>query len=30
MNNVHTVEEYLEIDELVKTTEAIVRYIKKD
>ena len=30
MNNVHTVEEYSEIDELVKTTEAIVRYIKKD
>ena len=30
MNNVHTVEEYLEIDELLKTTEAIVRYIKRN
>ncbi|WP_034869741.1 M20/M25/M40 family metallo-hydrolase [Clostridium lundense] len=29
MNNVHTVEEYLEIDELLKTTEALVKYIKK-
>lgn len=28
MNKVHTVEEYLEIDELYKTTEAIIRYIK--
>lgn len=30
MNKVHTVEEYLEVSELIKTTEAIVRYIKKD
>lgn len=30
MNKVHTVEEYLEISELFKTTEAIVRYIKRD
>lgn len=30
MNEVHTVEEYLEIDELLKTTEAIVRYIKRN
>jgi len=30
MNNVHTVEEYLEIDELLKTTEAIVSYIKRN
>ena len=30
MNKVHTVDEYLEIDELFKTTEAIIRYIKKD
>lgn len=30
MNKVHTVEEYLEIDELIKTTEAIVRYIKRN
>ncbi|MEW9096000.1 MAG: M20/M25/M40 family metallo-hydrolase [Clostridiaceae bacterium] len=30
MNNVHTVEEYLEIDELLKTTEALVRYIKRE
>lgn len=29
MNKVHTVEEYLEIDELYKTTEAIIRYIEK-
>ena len=28
MNNVHTVEEYLEIEELFKTTEAILSYIK--
>ncbi|MSU03098.1 M20/M25/M40 family metallo-hydrolase [Tissierella pigra] len=30
MNKVHTVDEYLEIAELFKTTEAIIRYIKKD
>ncbi|CAK7064378.1 M20/M25/M40 family metallo-hydrolase [Tissierella sp.] len=30
MYKVHTVDEYLEIDELFKTTEAIIRYIKKD
>jgi len=29
MNKVHTVEEYLEIDELFKTTEAIIRYLKR-
>ena len=29
MYKVHTVDEYLEIDELFKTTEAIIRYIKK-
>ena len=29
MNSVHTVDEYLEIDELIKTTEAIVSFIKK-
>ncbi|WIV12951.1 M20/M25/M40 family metallo-hydrolase [Proteiniborus sp. MB09-C3] len=30
MNNVHTVEEYLVIDDLFKTTEAIIRYIKRN
>lgn len=30
MYNVHTVEEYLEIDDLFKTTEAIIKYIKKE
>lgn len=30
MNKVHTVEEYLEIDELYNTTEAILRYIEKE
>lgn len=30
MNQVHTVDEYLEISELEKTTEALISYIKKD
>ncbi|WP_353093646.1 M20/M25/M40 family metallo-hydrolase [Tissierella praeacuta] len=30
MYKVHTVEEYLEIEDLFKTTEAIIRYIKRD
>ena len=29
MNNVHTVDEYLEIEELYKTTEAVIKYISK-
>lgn len=29
MNAVHTVEEYLELDELFKTTKALIRYIKR-
>lgn len=29
MNKVHTVEEYLEIEELFKTTRALIKYLKK-
>lgn len=29
MNDVHTVEEYLELEELFKTTKALIRYIKR-
>ena len=29
MNNVHTVDEFLEIEELFKTTEAVIKYISK-
>ena len=29
MNNVHTVDEFLEIEELYKTTEAVIKYVSK-
>ncbi len=30
MNNVHTVEEYMALEDLYKTTEALVKYIEKN
>lgn len=30
MNNMHTVDEYIEISELYKTTEAVIKYITEN